>query len=94
MIIKILFKIIVAHMVGDYVLQSDYIAKAKETDIYLLVVHSFLYTLSFYLLFGFSWHLLVILIPHMIVDFLKTKKITNLWQDQVIHYITALVYFI
>jgi hypothetical protein len=90
------FLVLVAcHLIGDYVLQSDYIATNKGKNWYELFVHCFLYCIPFYFVFGFCWQLYVVFIAHLIVDPLKARwnKITYA-QDQIIHYITTLIYFI
>ena len=90
-----IFKLVLCHLVGDYVLQSDFIAKTKGENWYHLFVHCMLYCLPFYPCFGFKWQLIVILVAHLIVDPLKARyKKINYIQDQVIHYITMLIYLI
>lgn len=49
-----IFLIIMCHLIGDYVLQSDFIAKTKGENWYHLFVHCALYVLPFYLCFGFD----------------------------------------
>lgn len=93
--IEALFKIISCHLVGDYVFQIDYIAKTKGDNWYNLLVHCLLYTLPFYLAFGFSWYLGLILISHIIIDTLKARyKKINYLTDQILHISIALVYLI
>jgi hypothetical protein len=93
--IKILILIIFCHLIGDYVLQCDFIAKTKGENWYRLFVHCALYCVPFYLTFGLTWQLGLIFISHMIIDPLKAryKKIAYT-QDQILHYLIALVYFI
>jgi hypothetical protein len=91
--LETLFKLILCHLVGDYVLQIDYIAKTKGGNIYHLLVHCFLYTLPFYMVFGFTWHLIPLLVLHIVIDLLKARyKIIPYWVDQVLHYLTTLLY--
>lgn len=92
---ELLFKLIVCHLLGDYPLQIDYIAKTKGENWYHLLVHCFLYALPFYWLFGWNWQLLVVLISHVIIDALKAryKKISYI-TDQLLHYAVLIVYFI
>lgn len=92
--LETLFKIVIAHLIGDYVLQSDFIAKTKGSNWYHLFVHSALYVVPFYILFGFGLELLVIFISHMIIDPLKARygKISYI-QDQVIHYCIAFILY-
>lgn len=93
--IDLIFKLICCHLVGDYVLQNDFIAKTKGENWYHLFVHCVLYCLPFYVCFGFDWRLSVLLVAHLIIDPLKArfKKISYV-QDQFIHYATMLVYLI
>lgn len=93
--IETLLLIIFCHLVGDYVLQIDFIAKTKGTNWYHLFVHCALYILPFYVGFGLTWQLGLIFVAHMIIDPLKARynKI-NYVTDQVLHYVVALVYLI
>ncbi len=85
--------LIFCHLVGDYVLQTDFIAKTKGENWYHLIVHCALYCLPFFLFFGLTWQLLFIFIMHVIIDPLKARynKI-NYATDQLLHYIVMLVY--
>lgn len=87
--------IIFCHLIGDYVLQNDFIAKTKGSNWYHLLVHCFLYIVPFYVCFGFDWRLIAILVSHIIIDPLKARwnKI-NYCEDQLYHYIVALIYLI
>lgn len=90
-----LFILIICHLVGDYVLQIDFIAKSKGTNIYHLLVHCLLYTLPFYIAFGFVWQLIPLLVLHIVIDILKARyKLIPYWLDQVLHYVTCLLYLI
>lgn len=95
MIIELLLKLVFCHLVGDYVLQSDFIAKTKGENWYHLFVHCILYCLPFYVCFGIDWRLFIILAAHLIIDPLKARyKKISYTQDQVIHYITLLIYLV
>lgn len=87
--------LVMCHLIGDYVLQTRFIAESKDKYIYHLFVHCALYTLPFLIVFGFTWHACVIFITHMIIDPLKAKyhKLSYL-EDQVLHYLICLIYFI
>lgn len=93
--IKLIISLIFCHLVGDYVLQTDFIAKTKGENWYHLIVHCALYCLPFFVLFGLTWQLSFIFITHMIIDPLKARynKI-NYITDQLLHYIVMLVYLI
>lgn len=95
LVVELLLKLVFCHLIGDYFLQSDFIAKTKGENWYHLLVHCVLYCLPFYVCFGIDWRLLTILVAHLIIDSLKAryKKIGYI-QDQVIHYITMLIYLV
>lgn len=97
-----LLKILFAHSLGDYFLQTNYLASNKGKDNYLLIIHSILYTFAVALIFkeeisqiGY-W---IILLTHIPVDYIKARNITPklmgdknaLILDQAIHYITLVL---
>lgn len=93
--LELLFKLVLCHLVGDYVLQVDFIAKSKGNNVYHLLVHCLLYCLPFYIVFGFVWQLIPLLILHIVIDLLKARyKKIPYWLDQILHYLTCLLYFI
>ena len=87
--------LVMCHMIGDYVLQTRFIAESKGNNWYHLFVHCVLYVVPFYICFGFIWQLAVIFVAHLIIDPLKARygKI-NYWQDQTLHYLVSLLYLI
>ena len=94
-LIEMLLKLVFCHLIGDYVLQIDFIAKSKGENWYHLFVHCALYCLPFYVVFGLTWQLLVIFVSHIIVDALKARyKKISYWQDQFLHYVFMLIYFV
>lgn len=94
-----LLKILFAHSLGDYFLQTDYLAINKGKDNYILCIHAILYTFAVSLIFGSEisqlWYWLI-LSTHILVDYIKAKGITPeimgdknaLILDQVIHFLT------
>lgn len=91
--IKLIITLIFCHLIGDYVLQTDFIAKTKGTNWYYLFVHCVLYCLPFFIVYGLTWQLLFVFIMHFVIDPLKARynKI-NYVTDQLLHYIVMLVY--
>lgn len=87
--------LILCHLVGDYVLQTEFIATTKGSNWYHLFVHCALYTLPFIVVYGFVWQVLVLFILHLSIDPLKARwhKIDYV-TDQVLHFLTLLVYFL
>lgn len=93
--IELILKLIFCHLVGDYVLQSDFIAKTKGENWYHLLVHCTLYILPFYIVFGLTWQLLFIFVVHVVIDSLKARyNRINYITDQCCHYVVMLVYFL
>lgn len=83
--------LIMCHLIGDYVLQNDFIAKTKGENTYHMFIHCMLYCLPFTLVFNW-WQLIVLYISHVFVDTLKARfnKITYI-QDQAIHYFILII---
>lgn len=65
---------IVGHLVGDFLLQNDWMAQNKKKHSLPCVVHVTLYTLAVMLLSGWAWHpawpwlALSVWIPHFAID--------------------------
>ena len=93
--INIIIQLILCHLIGDYVLQHDFIAKTKGENWYHLFVHCALYCVPFYIVFGITWQLVLVFVAHIIIDALKAryKKISYV-TDQVLHYAIALLYLV
>ena len=89
---KIIY-LILCHLVGDYVLQCDFIAKTKGSNLYHLFVHCALYCLPFVLLYGIDWKIGVLFASHIIIDVLKARfnKISYII-DQILHYIVLFIF--
>lgn len=85
--------LILCHLVGDYVLQCDFIAKTKGSNLYHLFVHCALYCLPFVLLYGIDWKIGVLFASHIIIDVLKARfnKISYII-DQILHYIVLFIF--
>ena len=85
--------LILCHLVGDYVLQCDFIAKTKGSNLYHLFVHCALYCLPFVLLYGIDWKIGILFASHIIIDVLKARfnKISYII-DQILHYIVLFTF--
>lgn len=93
--LDLLIKLVFCHLLGDYFLQTDFIAQSKGKNLYHLFVHCALYCVPFYLWFGLGWNLLFVFLTHLIIDYLKAhKKAINYFTDQVLHYIVMLIYLL
>lgn len=87
--------LILCHLIGDYVLQSDFIAKTKGSNWYHLFVHSALYCVPFILIYELDWKIAILFIAHIIIDSLKARwnKISYM-NDQLLHYILLLMFLL
>lgn len=54
------FYLIVAHCVGDYVIQNDWMAQGKKKSSLICAIHSLLYTLPF-IFCSFNWYQLFLI---------------------------------
>ena len=102
--VKSLLFVLMAHMTGDYLFQSDYLASNKGKDNYILLAHSILYTVGVMMVsyvIGIEISLVGLIILsalHFPIDYIKAKGITPKYMgnknalifDQLIHYATLL----
>ena len=101
---KILLFVLMAHMTGDYLFQSNYLAINKGKDNYILLAHSLLYAVGVMIvafIMGVEFNTLDLLILsaiHFPIDYIKASGITpkyigdknSLILDQCIHYLTLI----
>ena len=66
---------LIAHIFGDYVLQSDWMARAKKTWLYVAFIHAIIYTVPFLLFFGPCWALVIICVTHALIDHYDPHKL-------------------
>lgn len=94
-ILRHTYILLTCHFLGDYVLQTNFIAKTKSVNQYHMIVHCFLYSIPFAFYFGMDWRLIVILITHFIIDMLKSKysKIDYV-TDQLCHLTIAFILYL
>ena len=92
-LVEKLLALLLCHFVGDFVLQSAYLANEKKHSWYHLVAHCCLYILPFYICFSMCWQLACILFAHFIIDAAKARKEwINFAQDQALHLVLLLLY--
>lgn len=60
--------IVLAHLVGDYLLQSHWMATCKTQRWWPAVAHGLTYTLPYLLVTRSPWALLVICATHIVID--------------------------
>ena len=85
-------KIVMCHIVGDYLFQTDYMAMEKGKDWYILFVHCVCYCVPFAIVFGIDYRLMLIFISHIVADALKARwHMIGLVEDQLFHYEIAII---
>ena len=83
--------LVFCHLIGDYVLQSDFLATTKGKNWYHLIVHCALYCMPFTVVFGITWHIGVLLATHIVVDAMKARYgVLSYIGDQAFHYLILL----
>ena len=91
---ELFYKLILCHFIGDYFLQNDFIAQTKGKNTWHLIAHCFMYTLPFYLFFGFNARITFLIGWHILIDALKGSGRINYIADQILHILALGVYFI
>lgn len=73
--------LIVAHLLGDFVLQNHWMGVNKNDQWFPAAVHAVLYTVPFVIFFGFCWALIPISVTHYFIDRyqLVKKYWVNFW---------------
>ncbi|AXF52506.1 MAG: protein of unknown function DUF3307 [Caudoviricetes sp.] len=89
-----LCKVFACHFIGDYTLQSDFLAKTKGENWYHTFIHCFLYCLPFAVVYGFNERILLLFVSHWIIDPLKARwnKI-GYFTDQFLHLVIAYILY-
>lgn len=65
---------LVCHTVGDYLLQSDWMAERKSRYALIALVHAVAYALPFLLLQPSIWAMLFIVGTHAVIDHLRLAR--------------------
>ena len=90
-----LYKLAACHMIGDYVLQTDYLAKTKGDNWWHLIAHCVTYTVPFAVAFGTDWRIAALLVTHFVIDALKARwHAIGYVHDQISHMVVALALYL
>jgi len=66
---RVYVNLLVAHMMGDYFLQNNWMAMNKTSKSYICAIHCLLYTLSVAVICQWlDWRLVVVFVSHFIMD--------------------------
>jgi len=95
---QLLFAAMVAHYLGDFPLQGDFLSNFKGKSDYILFCHALIWTgcvcavLGYFSAFAW-WKMAVLLAGHFLIDRWKARKIdkakaltVDLWIDQAAHF--------
>lgn len=77
--------ILFAHWVGDFVLQSDRMAKGKSSSNEILTEHVATYTLVILIASMNLWYALLNGVIHFGIDWLTSRATSNIWKQGRIH---------
>lgn len=90
-----LYLCLVCHAIGDYVLQSDYLATTKGKNLWHLIMHALLYTVPFAAVFGIDWKVLMLFVSHGVIDYFKSSwNAIDYLMDQILHFLVVFwIYF-
>ena len=92
-----LFWLIFGHFLGDYALQSDWVAKTKKHDNYVLLAHSVIWTgtiavILYYFGMLSAWKVIFLVGGHFIMDYIKCHSKKDIWKiDQFFHVMQLLI---
>lgn len=92
--IELLYKLTACHMVGDYALQSDFLAMTKGANWWHLFAHCVLYSLPFAVTFGYDLRVLALLASHVLVDAAKARwQALDYTADQLLHVVVMVLLY-
>ena len=86
--IWVIFGLIVSHFVGDFLLQSDEVAKSKSKSNLVLSKHVLLYGLPF--LWLGVWFYIVTIVLHFVVDYF-TSRASSYMYNRDIHWFFVII---
>ena len=93
--IELLFKLTACHMLGDYVLQSDYLARTKGENWWHLLVHCVLYVVPFAVVFGVDQRIFWLFLSHLLIDAMKARwQVIGYASDQMVHVLIMLALYL
>jgi hypothetical protein len=78
----VIAEVLVAHLVGDYLLQSHWMATEKVKRWWPAIVHGVLYTVPFLFITQSPWALAVIAGTHIVIDRYRLAKHLSWFKNQ------------
>ena len=83
--IWVLIMVVWAHWIGDFVLQSDQMARMKSKSNFWLLFHTGVYTVVLLALFGWKYAL-INGVAHTVVDYFTSRFNAKMWEKKEIHW--------
>jgi len=93
--IEVILYLLVAHFIGDFILQSDAMAKGKSKSSRILLIHVLAYTLPFIVLAivlpstisetTFLGFLVFNIVAHFATDYVTSRVTSKLWAEGEVH---------
>lgn len=85
-VISKIYFCLACHAIGDYFLQTDFLATTKGKNFWHMLMHCLLYTIPFAMVFGIDWKILVLFGTHVLIDLLKSSwDLISYPADQILH---------
>lgn len=90
----LLYKLVACHMLGDYALQPDFLARTKGENWWHLLAHCVLYVVPFTVVFGVDQRICWLLVSHALIDALKARwHVIGYAQDQTAHILVMIALY-
>ena len=89
-----LFWALACHFLGDYVLQTNMLARTKGKNAWHMIAQCFLYTVPFAIHFGLDLKIPYIFVTHVVIDTLKAKyHVISYTFDQAFHIVILIMLY-
>ena len=86
-----LIPVLFAHFIGDFILQSDWMAQNKSKSNKALLIHVAVYSLP---LFLFGWQFAILnAVIHGAIDYMTSRIASQLWADKQVHWFFVVIGF-
>lgn len=73
---------LIAHLFGDYIFQTDYMAEQKTKSLWIALAHAFTYAWPFLLLTNSGAALSVIVVSHALIDRFRVARFLVWFKNQ------------
>ena len=88
---ELILALLVSHFVGDFLLQSDWMAKNKSKRFDALFLHVYFYSICFFRM-GPTFVVITGLL-HFVTDFFTSRATAYLWDQKKVHWFFVMIGF-